>query len=367
MVARVLHTVSLYLHVTPAFPQQETEKVVMTNNGPYKMDNIQMQRQPVWQPNPLDWRPTPPEDNQLVPVDPKAFVPRRPGTLDYTLWRDVTTSDDEDVDEQKGPPLKFWSFFPGWRRLKQKKKRDNELFMYRIAEMAAKGENGVKPLKDHDNRTLMYYVVHESGNGTDVNMPWGQCNVSYKAQTISGKIIYNWFDHGIRGTYFAESEIKLKDVMVGWREPLTHMVEGDMWEIYVPHDMMYGEWGFAEKSIGGYATIVLLVKMDIITGDSLPYEEVWGTQLPGEEYRTSTTTTTVKKRSLTGYEAPPKREAWNKLYALDPRGICFEYSHRVIAVSALAWMFALIGLRRSHSFQKLVWGWQLPLMHTFEN
>tara|TARA_A100001015_G_scaffold227477_1_gene256987 strand:- start:2621 stop:2875 length:255 start_codon:yes stop_codon:yes gene_type:complete len=50
-------------------------------------------------------------------------------------------------------------------------------------------------------------------------------------------------------------------VIKGWTEAMQLMVEGDQWEMYIPHELAYGEHGSPPKIPG---KSVLVFKMEIV-------------------------------------------------------------------------------------------------------
>merc|ERR1712187_209441 len=135
----------------------------------------------------------------------------------------------------------------------------NKAFYAKIAAMAEAGENDVKALKDEDGKVILYYTVHEPGTGSQVPEADSHCYCHYKGVTIDGKQFDSSFDRG-SPTAFAPNQ-----VIKGWTEAMQQMVEGDMWEMYIPSDHAYGDRG-AGGSIPGGATLVFVVKLEKIKG-----------------------------------------------------------------------------------------------------
>merc|ERR1711924_489503 len=139
---------------------------------------------------------------------------------------------------------KYQSFHGGWKDLKAKSKDDNQAFYKKIGEMAEKGENGVKTLKDKSGKVILYYTVHETGSGKDAPQAGTQCDCHYKGVTIDGNQFDSSFDRG-----------------------------GDMWEMYIPSDHAYGDRGAGGKIPGG-ATLVFVMRLEKIKGKSQPRVEL---------------------------------------------------------------------------------------------
>jgi|ERR1712010_345395 len=165
------------------------------------------------------------------------------------------------------PALKYQSFYDGWKDLKAKSKDDNTAFYKKIGEMAEKGENGVKTLKDKSGKVILYYTVHETGSGKDAPQAGTQCDCHYKGVTIDGNQFDSSFDRGST-TAFAPNQ-----VIKGWTEAMQQMVEGDMWEMYIPSDHAYGDRGAGGKIPGG-ATLVFVMRLEKIKGKSQPRVEL---------------------------------------------------------------------------------------------
>merc|ERR1719356_2222234 len=125
--------------------------------------------------------------------------------------------------------------------------------------MASNDENGVKTLKDKNDKVILYYTVHEEGTGSDAPLAGTQCDCHYKGCTIDGNQFDSSFDRG-DPTGFAPNQ-----VIKGWTEAMQQMVEGDMWEMYIPSEHAYGERG-AGGQIPGGATLVFVMRLEKIKG-----------------------------------------------------------------------------------------------------
>ena len=98
--------------------------------------------------------------------------------------------------------------------------------------LAAKAqETGVQTL----GAGLLYKVL-KSGNGTSPTAT-STVKVNYEGRLIDGTI----FDSSYRRGELAEFPVS--GVVPGWQVALKAMKPGDVWEVYVPHYMAYGEAG----------------------------------------------------------------------------------------------------------------------------
>merc|ERR1712093_631845 len=122
-------------------------------------------------------------------------------------------------------------------------------------------------LKDKSGKVILYYTVHESGSGADAPKASTQCDCHYKGVTIDGKQFDSSFDRG-SPTGFAPNH-----VIKGWTEAMQQMVEGDMWEMYIPSENAYGDRGRPGKIPGG-ANLVFIMRMEEIKGEKKPRAEL---------------------------------------------------------------------------------------------
>jgi FKBP-type peptidyl-prolyl cis-trans isomerase FklB len=166
----------------------------------------------------------------------------------------------------KSPDFKYQSFYEDWKSLKGTDKADNTAFFSKIKEMAEKGENDVKTLKDKAGKVILYYTVHESGTGTKAPLADTTCDCHYKGATIDGKQFDSSFDRG-SPTSFAPNQ-----VIKGWTEAMQQMVEGDMFEMYIPHEHAYGANGMGP--IPGGACLVFIMRLEKIKGNSQDRKEL---------------------------------------------------------------------------------------------
>merc|ERR1712151_1412112 len=105
------------------------------------------------------------------------------------------------------------------------------------------------------------------GSGSDAPLAGTQCDCHYKGVTIDGKQFDSSFDRGST-TAFAPNQ-----VIKGWTEAMQQMVEGDMWEMYIPSENAYGDAGAGGRIPGG-ANLVFIMKLVKIKGAKQPRKEL---------------------------------------------------------------------------------------------
>jgi len=123
---------------------------------------------------------------------------------------------------------------------------------------AKKAESGVVALASG----LLYKVIRK-GAGKAHPLVGTSCECHYEGTLIDGTKFDSSYDRGSPTTFAPNQVIK------GWTEAMQLMVEGDLWEMYIPSDLGYGARGSPPK-IG--ADNVLVFKMEIlgIQGASKP-------------------------------------------------------------------------------------------------
>merc|ERR1712217_583669 len=81
------------------------------------------------------------------------------------------------------------------------------------------------------------------------------CDCHYAGSLIDGTKFDSSYKRG-EPTTFAPNQV-IKD----WTEAMQLMVEGDLWEMYIPSELGYGDSGTGDKIKGGD---VLIFRMEIL-------------------------------------------------------------------------------------------------------
>lgn len=94
-----------------------------------------------------------------------------------------------------------------------------------------KKKEGVKELTPGG---VQYKVIKE-GKGA-IPADSAKVMVSYEGKTIDGKV----FDSSYKNNNNKPIQIRVKDMIPGWIDVLTHMPVGSVWEVYIPQEKAYG-------------------------------------------------------------------------------------------------------------------------------
>ena len=106
----------------------------------------------------------------------------------------------------------------------------------------------------------LQYKVLETGSGTRSPGPSEQVKVHYRGTLLNGKEFDSSYSRGTPATFGVGQVIK------GWTEALQLMHEGDVWELYIPSELAYGERGTG-ADIGPNSTLVFKVELiEILAG-----------------------------------------------------------------------------------------------------
>lgn len=117
----------------------------------------------------------------------------------------------------------------------------------------------------------VYCKILAKGEGTFSPLFTDSVDVHYRGQLIpltTGQTLV--FDQSYKGELDVETDVTvgfwLSQVVSGWTTALQAMKEGDQWELYLPHQLAYGESGNSSGSVAipGYSTLIFTVYLDKI-------------------------------------------------------------------------------------------------------
>ncbi|KAL6065206.1 Peptidyl-prolyl cis-trans isomerase, variant 2 [Balamuthia mandrillaris] len=105
----------------------------------------------------------------------------------------------------------------------------------------------------------LQYKVLQKGEDGDSPKATDSVTVHYTGRLIDGNVFDSSVNRGQPATFGVSGVIK------GWTEALQLMHIGDKWELYIPHDLAYGERG-AGNMIGPNSVLVFEVELLAING-----------------------------------------------------------------------------------------------------
>ena len=99
---------------------------------------------------------------------------------------------------------------------------------------------------------LQYKIIKE-GNG-DIPTNGQTVKTNYKGTLINGKQFDSSYDRGQPATF------GVNQVIAGWTEALKIMPVGSQWELYIPHNLAYGERAMG-ANIPAYSTLIFTLEL----------------------------------------------------------------------------------------------------------
>ena len=154
-------------------------------------------------------------------------------------------------------------------------KERNQLYIDSIARVAQANPDQWKiihtykfnpPVNDLNPKVnnYVYCKVLENGTGTVKPLFTDTVATNYRGKLIP---LYNGseviFDQAYQGELNPEIavpvEFAVNGVIEGWTTALQQMVEGDRWEMYIPYNMAYGQFG--NSNIPDYSTLIFDVHL----------------------------------------------------------------------------------------------------------
>jgi FKBP-type peptidyl-prolyl cis-trans isomerase len=180
---------------------------------------------------------------QSIDIDPKAFLQGiKDGMSDSSVAHLLTDVEIQQVMMQFQKEM----IAKQTAKLKatgEKNKIDGEKFL-----AANKNKPGVITLASG-----LQYKVIKSGSGKTPKAS-DKVTANYKGSLLDGTEFDNSYKRGEPATFPVSNIIK------GWTEALLLMKEGDVWEVYLPANLAYGEQG-AGQQIGPNAVLVFQIEL----------------------------------------------------------------------------------------------------------
>jgi FKBP-type peptidyl-prolyl cis-trans isomerase FklB len=108
----------------------------------------------------------------------------------------------------------------------------------------------------------LQYKVLRDGAGMQHPREDTPCECHYEGQLLDGAVFDSSYARGGPSTFAPNQVIK------GWTEAMQLMVEGDKWEMYIPHQLAYGERG-SPPSIPPAALLIFVMELVKICGPTV--------------------------------------------------------------------------------------------------
>lgn len=123
--------------------------------------------------------------------------------------------------------------------------------------LAEAGQKFLEENAKNDDVTVtesgLQFKVLEKGEGT-IPARQDQVRVHYTGRLVDGTVFDSSVERG------QPAEFPVNGVIPGWIEALTMMPVGSKWQLYIPHNLAYGERG-AGASIPPYSALVFDVEL----------------------------------------------------------------------------------------------------------
>lgn len=123
--------------------------------------------------------------------------------------------------------------------------------------LAEAGQKFLEENAENDDVTVtesgLQFKVLEKGEGT-IPARQDQVRVHYTGRLVDGTVFDSSVERG------QPAEFPVNGVIPGWIEALTMMPVGSKWQLYIPHNLAYGERG-AGAAIPPYSALVFDVEL----------------------------------------------------------------------------------------------------------
>lgn len=123
--------------------------------------------------------------------------------------------------------------------------------------LAEAGQKFLEENAKNDDVTVtesgLQFKVLEKGEGT-IPARQDQVRVHYTGRLVDGTVFDSSVERG------QPAEFPVNGVIPGWIEALTMMPVGSKWQLYIPHNLAYGERG-AGASIPPYSALIFDVEL----------------------------------------------------------------------------------------------------------
>lgn len=125
--------------------------------------------------------------------------------------------------------------------------------------------NGLDPQKQWGNECYVYCRIIENGTGTEHPLFTDSVLVNYRGRLMPSVTYPDGyqFDSSYKGEFNPSFNVPvgmpLAGTVPGFSTALQHMVDGDVWKVYIPYQLGYGEKMSA--SIPAYSTLIFDINL----------------------------------------------------------------------------------------------------------
>lgn len=106
----------------------------------------------------------------------------------------------------------------------------------------------------------LQYKILTHGTGIYHPEKLCRCQCHYEGKLINGHVFDSSYERG------EPLSVAPSQVIAGWTEAMTMMVQGDKWELYIPSELGYGDRGHP-PDIPGHAVLIFTMEMVAVDCD----------------------------------------------------------------------------------------------------
>lgn len=124
---------------------------------------------------------------------------------------------------------------------------------------------GLDTAKVWGNENYVYCQVIKSGNGTEHPLFTDSVVINYSGRLMPSKTYPDGykFDSSYKGelnpSFNVPVTLLLNETVKGFYTAVQHMVDGDVWKVYIPSLLGYGEGG--TTGVPGYSTLIFDINL----------------------------------------------------------------------------------------------------------
>ena len=118
---------------------------------------------------------------------------------------------------------------------------------------------GLNPSAEWGNEYYVYCKVKQAGSGVDNPKSNSVVWLNYSGRLINGKIFDASYSGELNPDYEAPVEIALNECVMGFSTAVQQMVEGDVWEVFIPSTLGYGVSGYG--TVPAYSTLIFTLNL----------------------------------------------------------------------------------------------------------